>query len=44
MVARFEISCTNVLGLACKGTAILEMNKRTMEMENIQKSSNGKFM
>ena len=37
VAARFEIICTNVLGLACNGAAILEMNKRTMKTENIQK-------
>ena len=28
VAARFEISCTNVLGLACKGAAILEKNEQ----------------
>ena len=37
MAARFEINCTNVLGLACKGAAILEKNKRTMKTDNIRK-------
>ena len=36
MAARFEIY-TNGLGLACKGTAILEINKRTMWTDNIRK-------
>ena len=36
MTARFEINCTNVLGLACKGAAILEINKRT-KPDNIRK-------
>ena len=35
VAARFEINCTNVLGLACKGAAILEINKRTMKTNNI---------
>ena len=35
VAARFEINCTNVLGLACKGAAILELNKPTMKTENI---------
>ena len=26
VAARFEMICTNVLGLACKGAAILEIN------------------
>ena len=37
MAAHFEINCTNVLGLACKGAAILEKNKRTMKTDNIRK-------
>ena len=37
MAARFKINCTNVLGLACKGAAILEINKRTMKTDNIRK-------
>ena len=38
VAARFEINCTNVLGLACKGAAaILEINKRTMKTDNIRK-------
>ena len=39
MVARFEIHviCTYVLGLACKGAAILEINKRTMKTDSIWK-------
>ena len=36
MAARFEIN-TNGLGLACKGTAILEINKQTMKTDNIRK-------
>ena len=32
MAARFEIICTDVLGLACKGATILEINKRTMNI------------
>ena len=35
MAARFEINCTNVLSLACKGVAILEINKRMMKTDNI---------
>ena len=27
MAACYEINCTNVLGLACKGAAILEINE-----------------
>ena len=27
LAAHFEINCTNVLGLACKGAAILGINK-----------------
>ena len=39
MAARFEINCTDVLGLACKGAAILsEINKPVMKTENIRKS------
>ena len=39
MAARFRIICTYhyVLGLACKGVAILEINKRTMKTDNIRK-------
>ena len=37
MAAGFEINCTNVLGLACKGAAILEINKRMMKTNSIQK-------
>ena len=37
MAARFEINCTNVRGLACKGAAILEINKRMMKTDNIRK-------
>ena len=39
MVARFEIHviCTYVLSLACKGAAILEINKRTMKTDSIWK-------
>ena len=37
VAAPFEIICTNVLGLACKGAAILEINKRMMKTDNIQK-------
>ena len=37
VAARFEINCTNVLGLACKGAAILEMNKPTIKTDNIRK-------
>ena len=37
MAARFEINYTNVLCLACKGAAILEINKRTMKTDNICK-------
>ena len=28
VAARFEINCTNVLGLACMSAPILEINKR----------------
>ena len=35
MAARFEINCTYVLGLACKGAAILEINKQMMKTNNI---------
>ena len=35
MAAHFEINCTNVLGLACKGAAILEINRRMMKADNI---------
>ena len=31
MAARFEINCTDVLGLASKGAATLEKNIRTMK-------------
>ena len=37
VAARFEINCTNVLGLACKGAAILEMNKPTIKTDNTRK-------
>ena len=37
MAAHLEISCTNVLGLSCKGAAILEINKRRMKNDNIRK-------
>ena len=37
MAARFEINCTNVLGLACNGAAILEINERTTKTDNIRK-------
>ena len=37
MAACFEINCTNVLGLACKGAAIFEINKRRMKTDNIRK-------
>ena len=37
VAACFEINCTNVLGLACKGAAILEMNKPTIKTDNIRK-------
>ena len=37
MAARFEINCTYVLGLACKGAAILEINKQMMKTNNIRK-------
>ena len=33
VAARFKINCTNVLGLACKGAAILEINKWTMKTD-----------
>ena len=35
MAARFEINSTNVLHLACKGAAVLEINKQTMKTDNI---------
>ena len=36
VAARFEINCTNVLILACKGAAILEIiNKQMMKTGNI---------
>ena len=38
MAACFEINCTDVLGLACKVPAMLEINKRMMKSINIQKS------
>ena len=39
MAARFEINCTDVFGLACKGAAILlEINKPVMKTKNIRKS------
>ena len=37
MAASFKINCTNVLCLACRGAAILEINKQTMKTDNIQK-------
>ena len=37
VAAHFEVNCTNVLGLACKGAAILEINKGMMKTENIRK-------
>ena len=37
VTACFEINCANVLGLACKGAAILEINKQTMKTDNIRK-------
>ena len=37
VAACFEINCTNVLDLACKGAAILEINKRMMKTDNIRK-------
>ena len=37
MAACFQINCTNVLSLACKGAAILEINKRMMKTDNIRK-------
>ena len=37
VAAHLEISCTNVLGLSCKGAAILEINKRRMKNDNIRK-------
>ena len=38
VAACFEINCTNVLGLASKGSAILEKNKLMLKTENIRKS------
>ena len=32
MAVCFKINCTNVLCLACKGAAILEINKRLMKI------------
>ena len=37
MATCFEIICTHMLGLACKGAAILEINKPIMKTENILK-------
>ena len=37
VAACFEINCSNVLGFACKGSAILEINKQMMKTDNIQK-------
>ena len=37
MAARFKINCTNVLSFACTGAAILEINKRMIKTDNIQK-------
>ena len=37
VAAHLEISCTNVLGLSCKGAAILEINKQKMKNDNIRK-------
>ena len=34
----FKINCTNVLHLACKGQAILKINKQRMKTQNVQKS------
>ena len=34
---RPRCGCTNVLGLDCKGAAILEINKQTMKTNNIRK-------
>ena len=36
VAACFEINCINVLGLACKGEAILEINKQTMKISKNQ--------
>ena len=33
----FKINCTKVLGLACTGAAVLEINKQTMKTDNIRK-------
>ena len=35
VATRFKLNCTNVLGLACKGAAILEINKQMMKTDNI---------
>ena len=35
VAARFEKICPNVLALACKGAAILEINKGTVKTGNI---------
>ena len=37
VAVRFEINCTNVVSLACKGAAILEINLCMMKTDNIQK-------
>ena len=37
MASPFEISFTNVPSLACKGAAILEINKRMIKTDNIRK-------
>ena len=33
----FQANCTNVLGLACKSAAILEINKQMMKTDNTRK-------
>ena len=38
MAVCFQINCTNELGSAYKGAAIMEINKQTMMTENIRKS------
>ena len=38
MAEHFKINCTDVLGLACKGEAILEINKRMLKTKTVRKS------
>ena len=39
----FEINCTNVLGLAYKAAAILEINKRMMKTDTYPKTGMDKL-